>query len=459
MEYETVGGFSNHDKRSNDRNHDVEHWSKEGVSCGMACCLGICSYAMDKPNVVYILATEPMIHILPHWTHPKMEKGTKVPVWVYSNCDEVELFLNGKSLGKDKPGTKWDEMQCDWMVPWTPGKLEAVGYKGGKEIVRTSQTTADVPAKLALSVEGDSCPIITVVQQDKNGVMNPYAENRIHYHIDGPARILSLESGNPVNTENNYGKTSRTAFFGLARAFLQAESGDEPLSVVVGAICGEKQLMTSDQVSIDVQPLAIRGEGTAYDLKILYSTDGSKPSKRYTGVFSVESGSVVKADVFDGGKLLFSMEEKFGPDEGIHWPDESAAKAPVQNMGSGEQAEDAKFEGAKVSSKGEGFEGKGYLDFGNQEGAYVEWYQENDGSPGPATLAIRYSGKRPGKDGRSMKLTVNGKDKKLFFPNTGGYGTDWKTLEVKIRINSGANHIRLTTIENGGLCIDAIEVR
>ena len=54
---------------------------------------------------------EPMAHILPHWTHPKMEIGTKIPVWVYSNCDEVELFLNGKSLGKDKPGRKWDEMQ------------------------------------------------------------------------------------------------------------------------------------------------------------------------------------------------------------------------------------------------------------------------------------------------------------------------------------------------------------
>ncbi len=404
--------------------------------------------------------TEPMVHILPHWTHPKMEAGTKVPVWVYSNCDAVELFLNGKSLGKDKPGTKWDEMQCDWMVPWTPGKIEAVGYKGGKEIVRASQTTADVPAKLALSVEGEACPIITVVQQDKNGVMNPYAENRIHYHIDGSARILSLESGNPVNTENNIA-TSRTAFFGLARAFLQTTSDEGPLSVVVGAICGEKQLMTSDKISIDVQALEIRGEGKPYDFKILYSTDGSKPSAAYTGAFAVDPNTVVKADVFAGEKLLFSMEEKFGRDEGIYWPDENAVKAPAQNMGSGEQAEDAKFKGAKLSSTGEGFEGKGYLDFGNQKGAYVEWYQENDGSPGPATLAIRYSGKRPGADGRAMKLTVNGKvvDGKLFFPNTAGYGTDWKMLEVKIKIDSGANHIRLTTIEKGGMCIDAIEVR
>ena len=56
---------------------------------------------------------EPMIHMLPHWSHPRMKKGTVIPVWVYSNADEVELFLNGKSLGKDKPGKVWNEMQCE----------------------------------------------------------------------------------------------------------------------------------------------------------------------------------------------------------------------------------------------------------------------------------------------------------------------------------------------------------
>jgi len=410
---------------------------------------------------------EPMVHILPHWTHPKMEAGTKVPVWVYSNCDNVELFFNGTSLGTDKPGTQWDEMQCGWMVPWAPGTLEAVGYKNGKEVARTSQTTAGVPAKLALSVEGQTCPIITVKQLDENGVMNPYAENRIHYHIDGPARIMALESGNPVNVENNYGKTSRTAFFGLARAFLQTTSIDEPLTVVIGAICGEKQLMTSDRISIDVQPLAIHGEGKLYELEILYSTDGSKPSAVYTGAFSVKPDTVVKADVLSGGKLLFSMEERFGSSEGIYWKSEAEIEAEtmdeaVAEMVTGsEQAENATFEGASISKKGSGFEGKGYFDFGRNKGAFVEWYQENDGSPGEAVLFIRYSGKRANAKGRAMKLSVNGKvvEGKLFFPNTGGYGTDWKILEVKIKIESGANHIRLTTIEPGGMNIDSIEVK
>jgi len=286
---------------------------------------GALDLALFRKDLFYFYQSQwtskPMVHILPHWTHPKMKMGTKIPVWVYSNCDEVELFLNGQSLGKDRPSTRWNEMQCDWMVPWSPGKLEAVGYKNGKEIVRTSQSTAGVPAKLAPSFEGKTCPIITVKQVDKNGVLNPYAENRIHYYIEGQARILSLESGNPVNTENNFGKTSRTAFFGLARAFLQTTSDPEPLVVVVGAICGEKQLMTSNEVSIDVKRLALRGMFIQRAFTIFYSIDGSKPSKKYGGTFLVELGAVVRAEVFDGEKFLFSMTEKFGPNEGIYWGD------------------------------------------------------------------------------------------------------------------------------------------
>jgi len=142
------------------------------------------------------------------------------------------------------------------------------------------QITAGVPSGLKIDVEGDACPIVTVTQIDDQGVMNPYAENRIHHHIDGPARILSLESGNPVNTESNYGKTSRAAFFGLARAFLQVVE-DGRISVVVGAICGEKQLMTSNRVSIAVQTIKIRQAARQYDLKVLYSTDGAKPATEY----------------------------------------------------------------------------------------------------------------------------------------------------------------------------------
>ena len=78
--------------------------------------------------------TKPMLHILPHWTHPTLTEGTEIPVWVYSNCETVELFFNGQSLGKQNPGKQWDKMQCEWMVGWKAGEIKAIGYKNGKAI-------------------------------------------------------------------------------------------------------------------------------------------------------------------------------------------------------------------------------------------------------------------------------------------------------------------------------------
>ncbi|MCG9793699.1 DUF4982 domain-containing protein [Flavobacterium algicola] len=140
--------------------------------------------------------TKPMVHILPHWTHPKMELGTEIPVWVYSNCDTVELFFDGKSLGKINPGTDWDKMQCQWMVPWKPGTLKAVGYKNGKQITEETIRTADVPSKIKLSVDGEGLATkgkdivqVRVTATDDKGEMYPYGENRTYFTILGAGKI------------------------------------------------------------------------------------------------------------------------------------------------------------------------------------------------------------------------------------------------------------------------------
>jgi beta-galactosidase len=397
---------------------------------------------------------EPMVHILPHWTHPKMKEGTKIPVWVYSNCDEVELFLNGLSLGTDRPGTAWNEMQCEWMVPWKPGELTAIGRKDGREVARMTHRSAGAPSGLAIDSEGSDCPIVTVVHVDEKGERNPYADNRVHYHLNGPIRILSLECGNPVDTENNVTGTSRRAFFGKTRAFLRHTAPEGDSSLVIAAIGGDRKLMTSKQVSIRAEVHALRGSPPDAPLEILYSTDGSTPDKAYTGPFDVEPETTVKAVVRRGTENLITMEERFGPDQGLYWGKAGETLSP-----GGDQAEDAKIEGGGISSKGRDFHGRGFVDFGKTKGAWVEWYQENDGSAGPATLAIRYSGRTKSGEGRAMRLTVNGKSSLLDFPPTEAYNTAWKTLEVPIRIRSGANTIRLTTTENGGMNIDEITVR
>lgn len=400
--------------------------------------------------------TKPMAHILPHWTHPKMKAGTLVPVWVYSNCDEVELFLNGKSLGKDKPGTAWDEMQCEWMVPWEAGELVAVASNKGVKAAEAKQTTAGVPAQLGLSIEGNQNPILTIQQQDKNGVLNPYGENRIHYHIDGAARIISLESGNPVNTENNYGKTSRTAFFGLASCFLELESSsDGDVSIISAAILGEKQLMTSNTVSIDVKSLDIRGTAGQKDFNILYSTDGSEPSLPYEQPFEVSANTTVKASVSRGGKVLLNMAESFGPKEGIYWGNEKDANGHNKNL-AGDQAEGATFKGVQVMKQQKGFQGTGYLDFKDNKSAYVEWYQENDGSAGKYHLKIRYS---TSAKASKMQLTVNGKSELISLPAAKKRKSSWLTVKLSIMLRGGANTIRLTNTEQANVSIDEIIVQ
>lgn len=409
---------------------------------------------------------EPMIHILPHWTHPKVKASTEIPVQVYSNCDTVELFFNGKSLGKQRPGVKWDEMQCQWMVPWQPGELKAVGVVAGRVVVDQTIRTADAPAQIALSIDGEPLAEegkdlvqVRVTSQDSKGEFYPYGENRTYFKVTGPAWIRALDNGSPVDVEPHYGVNSRIAFYGLTRAYVAStgESGD--IALIASSILGEKKQVTSNMVSIDAKVLALRGQPSAPNLEVFYTTDGSKPTKAstsYEGSFPVKLGTTVKALIVMNGEPVQVMEERFAMNEGFVWNTQ-----PSNVRLGGDQAEDARLSGAKVVSKGKGYNGKGFVDFGHNKGAFVEWYQENDGDAGQAELVIRYSGKRPNKAGSYMQLSVNGKVVKdrLLLPNANGWGSDWKTVSVKIPIGRGANTIRLTTVESGGMYIDEIQVK
>lgn len=91
-------------------------------------------------------------------------------------------------------------MQCQFMVPWTPGKIEAIAYRKGKEIAKTSQTTAGAPVRIDIDIENKNLKadcqdisIVSISQKDNNGILYPYGENRIHAYIEGDARILSFE--------------------------------------------------------------------------------------------------------------------------------------------------------------------------------------------------------------------------------------------------------------------------
>ncbi|WP_144059752.1 glycoside hydrolase family 2 TIM barrel-domain containing protein [Rhodopirellula sallentina] len=408
---------------------------------------------------------EPMVHILPHWTHPVMELGTEIPVWVYSNCDNVELFLNDRSLGRQTPGKNWDEMQCEWMVGWEPGTLHAVGYRDGQPVVEETIRTADAPARIALSVDGqpldDNTPDIVQVRVESRDTQNefyPYGENRTHFHVIGPGKIRALDNGSPIDVERHFGTTSRVAFFGLTRAFIESTETTGDIALLATSILGEKKQVTSDKVSIDTQVLNLRGEVAVPEIQTFYTIDGSAPtqqSKRYTQPFSVPLGTTVKALVVMDGKPIQRLQERFAEDEGFVW-DGGQSTGPV-----GEQAETANYREANVSGHGLGFHGKGFLRFTKKPGGFIEWYQENDGDAGAADLIIRYSGMPRRNKPYEVSVVVNGKpiEKSLALPDTTNPGRDWKTVTVEIPIGRGANTIRLVPQGAGGLCIDEIFVR
>lgn len=167
----------------------------------------LCGFAKD--DTWYLKSwwgTEPVLHLLPHWNWPGKE-GQPIAVWAYSNCDEVELFLNKKSLGKKKMEPN---SHLEWEVPYTPGTLEAIGYKNGKKILTDKVQTTGSPTALTLTgdtkkitANGTDIMVVTVAVNDKKGLGVPTADNEVRFDISGPGRIIGVGNGNPTSLEND----------------------------------------------------------------------------------------------------------------------------------------------------------------------------------------------------------------------------------------------------------------
>ena len=179
------------------------------------------------------------IHILPHWNWPD-RIGQNVPVYVYTNGDTVELFLNGKSLGKQtkakEAGPSYygsiDKYRlCFNDVNYEPGELKAVAYKDGNEIGQEIMRTAGEPAKIRLtpdrkelSATGDDLCYILIEALDANDTPCPLADNLIKFKIDGPAEIAGVDNGNPLSYEP-FQADYRKLFYGKAMLILRTKEG------------------------------------------------------------------------------------------------------------------------------------------------------------------------------------------------------------------------------------------
>jgi beta-galactosidase len=167
--------------------------------------LDLCGFPKD--SAFYFQAwwrDEPLLHIFPHWNWSGKE-GEEISVWAHSNCDVVELFLNGQSLGH-KDMKKYSHLE--WTVKYAPGTLLARGYKGGKEILTTKVETTGAPATIQLAphratikADGADVSVITVRVADSQGRMVPTAANEITFTLSGPGKIIGVGNGDPSSHE------------------------------------------------------------------------------------------------------------------------------------------------------------------------------------------------------------------------------------------------------------------
>ena len=305
-----------------------------------------------------IWTDKPMVHLLPHWTHPGLE-GKNIPVVAYANAEEVELFQDGKSLGR-KPRTALFE--CVWQVPYRPGGLQAIAYRGGKAVAETTQRTAGIPAKLelttdnaALKADRNDLALVTMAVRDAHDVLVPDANPRIGLCLLGPAQYLGSENGDPVDITPQR-EPWRAVFAGLARAFYAGKDGENsPVAVIALGILGSAYFNDSTVVTIANERVALRGAGQAGPMDIHYTTDGSTPtitSPRYKDPFIVNATTTIRAAVFQDGNAMITAVGVFtkGPR-----PVVTALSGPGQDMGTAEdpsQVKGKKKRGQKTKQKG-----------------------------------------------------------------------------------------------------------
>jgi beta-galactosidase len=147
---------------------------------------------------------KPIVHLLPHWNW-KGKEGQPIRVVAYSNCDEVELWLNGKSLGKK---TMELNGHLEWQVTYEAGTLEATGYKKGVKIADDVVKTTDDPVSIAMqankpgvTADKQDIAMVTVQSNDKNGLAVPTSNNDITFSITGPGKIIGVGNGDNTSLE------------------------------------------------------------------------------------------------------------------------------------------------------------------------------------------------------------------------------------------------------------------
>jgi beta-galactosidase len=223
-------------------------WPAIGSQFGI---LDVCGFPKD---VAYYFQSwwrdEPLLHIFPHWNWSGKE-GQEISVWAYSNCDEVELFLNGQTLGR-KTLKKYSHLE--WPVVYQPGVLEARGYKGGAVIlnkrIETTGTATQLlltPDRSAIKADGADVAVFSVSAVDAQGRHVATANLLVRFSITG-GRIIGVGNGDPSSHESDQ-STERSLFNGYAQVIVQSSrhAGDIRLTAQADGL-------TSADTTISTRP-------------------------------------------------------------------------------------------------------------------------------------------------------------------------------------------------------------
>jgi beta-galactosidase len=180
-----------------------------------------------KDNFYYYKAwwgQEPVLHLFPHWNW-QQRNGETIDVWVHSNLDEVELFLNGQSQGSKKvePLT-----HLEWKVKYEPGVIEARGSKDGKVVLTDKRETNGEPKFIKLTADrteidadGTDISVVRVEVLDEQRRSIATADNMISFKVTGEGALIGVGNGDP-NCQESDKEPKRSLFNGLAQVILQA---------------------------------------------------------------------------------------------------------------------------------------------------------------------------------------------------------------------------------------------
>jgi beta-galactosidase len=177
-----------------------------------------------------------VLHLMPHWTWPGRE-GQRTPVQCYTSFDRVELFLNGESQGvrQKDPARAMTRYRLRWEdVVYRPGELRAVALDDdGSARAETTVRTAGEPRALRLAPErtelaadGEDLVYVRVQAIDKDGTLCPQTDDRVRFHVDGPAELVATDNGDPTDLDP-FRSESRRLFHGQAMAILRSRAGAE----------------------------------------------------------------------------------------------------------------------------------------------------------------------------------------------------------------------------------------